>query len=69
MTRYPEAIASFNKEIAAFPNDLDAYARLAIVYAISGDRAAAERTLDQLVAANPTPIAKRLAAETRKALM
>jgi arylsulfatase A-like enzyme/Tfp pilus assembly protein PilF len=68
MSRNPDAIASFQKEIAAFPNDLDAYARLAIVFAISGDRAGAERALNQMVSANPTPLAKRLAAETRKAL-
>ena len=68
MSRNTDAIASFQKEIAAFPNDLDAYARLAIVFAISGDGTAAERVLNQMVSANPTPVARRLAAETRQAL-
>ena len=68
MTRNREAIDEFRAEIASFPNDLDAYERLAIVLAIAGDAAGGERVLAQMVAANPTPLAKRLAAETRKAL-
>ena len=68
MNRNREAIAEFRTEIATFPNDLDAYERLAFVLAIAGDFAGGERVLDQMVAANPTPVARRLAAETRKAL-
>jgi choline-sulfatase len=68
MNRYAEAVGEFRKEIAAYPNDLDAYERLAIVLAITGDVAGGQRALDQMVTANPTPIAKRLASETRKAL-
>lgn len=68
MNRNGEAIEEFRTEIAKFPNDLDAYERLAFVLMIAGDAAGADRDLDQMVAANPTPVARRLAAETRKAL-
>ncbi|HEX7192167.1 MAG TPA: sulfatase-like hydrolase/transferase, partial [Thermoanaerobaculia bacterium] len=68
MNRNREASGEFRTEIAKFPNDLDAYERLAFVLAIAGDGAGGERVLDQMVAANPTPVARRLAAETRKAL-
>lgn len=68
MDRYREAIGEFRREIAVYPNDLDAYERLAIVLAVTGDAPEGQRTLDQMVAANPTPIARRLASETRKAL-
>ena len=68
MNRYAEAIDEFRKEIAAYPNDLDAYERLAIVLAITENTAAGERTLAAMVTANPTPLARRLAAQTRKAL-
>jgi arylsulfatase A-like enzyme/tetratricopeptide (TPR) repeat protein len=68
MNRYPEAIGEFREEIAAYPNDLDAYERLAIVLAVTGHAPDGQRTLDQMVTANPTPIARRLASETRKAL-
>ncbi|HEV8432836.1 MAG TPA: sulfatase-like hydrolase/transferase [Thermoanaerobaculia bacterium] len=68
MNRNREAIEEFRTEIAKFPNDLDAYERLAFVLVIAGDSASASRALDEMVAANPTPAARRLAAETRKAL-
>lgn len=68
MNRNAEAMNEFRTEIAQFPNDLDAYERLAIVLAITGDSAGAERVLTEVVSANPTPVAKKVAAETRKAL-
>ncbi|HEX3108518.1 MAG TPA: sulfatase-like hydrolase/transferase [Thermoanaerobaculia bacterium] len=68
MNRNREAVEEFRTEIAKFPNDLDAYERLAFVLAIAGDSAGASRALDDMVAANPTPAARRLAGETRKAL-
>jgi len=68
MSRNREAIDEFRAEIASYPNDLDAYERLAIVLAIAGDVSGGERALSQMVAANPTPAARRVAAETRKAL-
>jgi choline-sulfatase len=68
MNRNREAIEEFRAEIAKFPNDLDAYERLAFVLVIAGDSASASRALDEMVAANPTSAARRLAAETRKAL-
>ncbi len=68
MNRNREAIEEFRTEIAKFPNDLDAYQRLAFVLVIAGDAGGGERALDQMIAANSTPAARRLAAETRKAL-
>jgi choline-sulfatase len=68
MNRNREAIDEFRSEIASYANDLDAYERLAIVLAITGEAAGGERVLSDMVAANPTPVARRLAAETRKAL-
>lgn len=68
MNRNREAVEEFRAEIAKFPNDLEAYQRLAFVLVITGDAAGGERALDQMTAANPTPVARRLAAETRKAL-
>ncbi|HEX3582803.1 MAG TPA: tetratricopeptide repeat protein, partial [Thermoanaerobaculia bacterium] len=68
MNRNREAIEEFRTEIAKFPNDLEAYQRLAFVLVVTGDAAGGERILDQMIAANTTPVARRLAAETRKAL-
>ncbi|HEY2322397.1 MAG TPA: tetratricopeptide repeat protein, partial [Thermoanaerobaculia bacterium] len=68
MNRNREAIAEFRTEIAKYPNDLDAYERLAFVLVIAGDARGGDQVLDQMVTANPTPVARRLAAETRKAL-
>ncbi|MEO8033110.1 MAG: sulfatase-like hydrolase/transferase [Acidobacteriota bacterium] len=66
--RPAEAAAAYEREIAAFPYDLRAYANLAILQFISGDIRAKERTLEAMVAANPTPAARALAAKTRAAL-
>jgi arylsulfatase A-like enzyme/tetratricopeptide (TPR) repeat protein len=63
-----DAIRAFEAEIARFPHNGPAYARLAMAYAAVGDRAAAERTLNRLVEANPTPPARSLADRTRRAL-
>ncbi|MFZ2491546.1 MAG: tetratricopeptide repeat protein, partial [Thermoanaerobaculia bacterium] len=68
MERSNEAIAAYEREIAAFPNDLDAYAGLAILHFVTGDRAASERALQRLTDANPTDRARALAAKTRATL-
>ena len=68
MDRVDDAIAAYRREIANFPNDTQAYANLAIVYFVMGRRGEMERTLDALVAANPHPGARALAARTRKEL-
>ena len=66
MDRPDDAIEAYKREIAQFPNDTQAYANLAIIYFIEGRRGDVERTLDALVAANPHPGARALAARTRK---
>jgi tetratricopeptide (TPR) repeat protein len=68
MDRPAEAAAAYEREIANFPHNTQAYANLAIIYFIQGRRADVERLLAKLVAANPHPGARKLAAETREAL-
>ena len=68
MDRPDEAVAAYQREIANFPQNTQAYANLAIIYFIEGRRAEMERILDQMVAANPHPGARALAARTRKEL-
>jgi arylsulfatase A-like enzyme/lipopolysaccharide biosynthesis regulator YciM len=63
-----EAIETYEREIANFPRDLHAYANLAVLHFVSGNRAAMETTLTRMVAANPTSAAQRLAQKTREAL-
>jgi choline-sulfatase len=68
LDRPGQAIAAYEREIALFPNDVRAYANLAILQFVAGDVVAKERTLNALVSANPTPAAKALAAKTRATL-
>jgi choline-sulfatase len=63
-----EAIAAYERELAAFPRDLRAYTNLAVLYFVTGNAAAMEKTLARMTAANPTPAARQLAAKTRAAL-
>lgn len=62
------AIAAYEREIVTFPNDLHAYANLAVLQFVSGNAAAKERTLDAMIKANPTSAARALAAKTRATL-
>ncbi len=62
--RIQEAVSAYENEIAAFPNDRVAYARLAVLYFAMGDRANVDRTLERLVQANPSRSAYELAAHT-----
>jgi arylsulfatase A-like enzyme/Flp pilus assembly protein TadD len=68
MNRLQEATASFEKEIAAFPGEIAAYTRLAVVRAVADDRRGAAEVLDRMLRANPTPAARRAAADTRRTL-
>jgi choline-sulfatase len=63
-----EAVSAYEKEIALFPNNRLAYARLAVLYFANGDRAAVDRTLERLVRANPSRGAYELAARTMEAV-
>jgi len=63
--RHADAAAAFEQEIRSFPTNADAYARLAIVYAIEGrTRAEVARLVDAMHAASPGPRTAALAAET-----
>ena len=61
---FDAAIAAFNEETRRFPHDRDAYASLAVVYLVTGRRADANRTMEQLVRANPSSSSYELAAQT-----
>lgn len=58
----------YRQEIAVFPHHLEAYASLAVVQFIEGDRAGADKTLREMAAKNPTRAAHALAAKTLEAL-
>jgi choline-sulfatase len=65
LTRYPEAQAAFETEITNFPDNAQAYARLAIVQALQKRPVREVRaTLEAMVARNPGRRAALLAAKT-----
>jgi arylsulfatase A-like enzyme/Flp pilus assembly protein TadD len=64
LERVPEAEAAFRKEIAAFPNNREAYTRLAVLYAMLGRANDAENTLQRMFEANRSASTAQLAAET-----
>jgi tetratricopeptide (TPR) repeat protein len=69
LARYPEAQAAFEREIAAFPDNDQAYARLAIVLAIQKRSVREVRAvLESMVARNPGPRAALLAARTLESM-
>jgi arylsulfatase A-like enzyme/tetratricopeptide (TPR) repeat protein len=69
LERFPEAQAEFQAEIASFPDNAQAYARLAIVLAIQGRPARDVRgVLDRLVAHNRSREAAELAAKTMESM-
>ena len=65
--RPADAIAAYEREIAAFPSNRVAYARLAVLYFLSGDRKAVDRTVAQLVERNPGSAARLIARRTYEA--
>jgi arylsulfatase A-like enzyme/Flp pilus assembly protein TadD len=64
LERVAEAEAAFQGEIAAFPNNRDAYTRLAVLYAMLGRAGDAESTLERMFTANRSTSTAELAAET-----
>jgi predicted Zn-dependent protease len=64
MERFPEAERAFEDEIRAHPKKLEVYARLSILQLTQGRPADAERSLERMVAANPTRRAALFAADT-----
>ncbi|HEY0141236.1 MAG TPA: sulfatase-like hydrolase/transferase [Thermoanaerobaculia bacterium] len=61
MNRLDEAKAAFRAEIAAFPRERRAYASLAVVQWMEGDRAAARATLSEFTRALPVPASRAFA--------
>jgi Flp pilus assembly protein TadD len=68
MNHAEEAETAYEREIANFPNDLDAYANLAILHLVRGDVRGFEAQLEAMQRANPTPAAKALAEKVKKAV-
>jgi tetratricopeptide (TPR) repeat protein len=64
MERLPEAEAEFKEEIRLFPEGLDSYSSLALLYASQGRLADVRETIRNLVTASPTPEAYTLAVKT-----
>jgi len=62
-----EAEAAYRREIAAFPDHLQAYANLAVLAFVQGRRAGVQEILEDMARANPGPAAYRLAAKTWEA--
>lgn len=62
--RPDEAAAAYRKEIDRYPSNLQAWANLAIIRIILGERAEARALLDEMVRRNPHPRARELAAAT-----
>lgn len=69
LIRYPEAEQAFRQEIRLFPGNSEAYARLAVLYAVEHRRV---REVDELLramyAANPQPATSELAARTLESI-
>jgi tetratricopeptide (TPR) repeat protein len=67
--RYAEAEAAFRREIASFPRNSEAYARLAIVLALEGRRKSEVASLlEAMQAANPRRETALLAAKTLESI-
>jgi len=68
LNRPDEAEAAFRREIAAFPTHAQAYANLAVIRFIRGDREGASGLLEAMARANPSPRTFEVAASTLEAL-
>ncbi|MGH9456327.1 MAG: tetratricopeptide repeat protein, partial [Thermoanaerobaculia bacterium] len=66
--RGEEAEAAFARELRNFPENRDAYAKLALLYAATGRLDRARGILEILVRADPSPAARSLAANTLEAV-
>ncbi|MFZ2490290.1 MAG: sulfatase-like hydrolase/transferase [Thermoanaerobaculia bacterium] len=66
--RFDEAIAAFEKELSLFPDDREAYASLAVVHWLRGEKDAARKTMERLVRAFPSAESRAFAAKTFREL-
>ena len=67
LDRPEEAVAAYRREIASFPQHLQAYANLAVISMIQGKSAEAQELLEQMARNNPHRGAFLLAAKTLEA--
>jgi tetratricopeptide (TPR) repeat protein len=69
LNRYPEAERAFHEEIRLFPGNSEAYARLAVLYAVEHRRVReVDALLAAMYAANPRPATSELAARTLESI-
>jgi len=68
LERFDEAEAAFRREIRDFPEDREAWASLAVIQWLRGQRDASRATMEQYVRANPSPDARAFAAKTFREL-
>lgn len=68
MNRADEAEAAYRREIEHFPDELQAFANLAILRFVRGDERGYTSTLDDMIRHNPRPAAYDLAARTAGAV-
>jgi choline-sulfatase len=69
LNRYPEAEQAFREEIRLFPRNSEAYARLAVLYAVEHRRVReVAEVLRAMYAANPQPATSELAARTLESI-
>ena len=66
--RAGEAEQAFRRETAAFPENLHAWANLALVVGAQGRRDEARRVVQDAIARNPGPQAKRLGVEVLRTM-
>ncbi|MGZ7041567.1 MAG: sulfatase-like hydrolase/transferase [Thermoanaerobaculia bacterium] len=68
MERFGDAVTAYQQEIAAFPDNLRAYATLAALYYAMNEPTRGDDVLTAMVKANPTRAAESLAAQTAAAV-
>jgi len=68
LNRMDEAEAAFRAEIGAFPGHTQAYANLAVIRFLRGDRGTVDTLMEQMFRANPSPNTCLLAATTCETL-
>jgi Flp pilus assembly protein TadD len=68
MGRGAEAERAFREEIRMFPQNLDAWSKLAVLYVTEGRLAAARTAIETMVRLNPGPRSRRVAAATFEAV-
>ncbi|HUP65846.1 MAG TPA: sulfatase-like hydrolase/transferase [Thermoanaerobaculia bacterium] len=63
--RMDDAARHLRLELDAFPSNLEAWRKLAIIHYLRGERAAGDRVLGEMEEANPTPVAREMGRKTR----